>query len=95
MLFYPHWQRDKQLGPISLRAIIAWLAKQPAAEEYAFGLIDSCPMAQFLRASGAWNCRVDLERCAASWQSELAAIFGALPFTFGAALERARVALHR
>ena len=80
--------------PFSLKSLIAWLEKQPADRAYEFYDCDACLIAEYLRAVKGW------ETPANHTSSYVTGFFGSMeeyhgvaarwPWTFGAALERAR-----
>lgn len=101
MLYDPKWEKDKQLGPISLRALIAWLETKPPKEKYEYCFPQSCALAQFRAACGfaGRDLIIDLGMVGSeyehSWQSDLDDIVNQIDCTFGGALKRARKVLAR
>jgi hypothetical protein len=83
MLFEPKW--EVKADPFSLESLIAWLEKMPAEKEYNWASAN-CLLCQYLAEKGRNPMReyrlfnLDL-RCD---------VAQARPWTFGAALERAR-----
>lgn len=83
--------------PLSLEAFTDWLATMPADETYQYCYNGSCAIAQYLRACGFRNAYVDpfnwserpggpTKRLPHHWND----IAWTEPWTFGAALSRAR-----
>ena len=97
MLYDPRWQKDRKLGPISLRSFIAFLESKPADETYKYYDPQNCALGQFMGAHGfrGSDRYIDLgiDGYLEDWQLAFRAIVGQKPLTFGAALERARAAL--
>lgn len=86
-------------SPFELQSLIDWLEKQPAEAEYDYASIGNCLNCQYLRAVGfqvqyvggvTWN---DLEGKWHDLPSALVNIPKPKPWTFGAALSRARALL--
>ena len=99
MLFDPKWEVEVKADPFSLESLIAWLEKQPADKAYDFGDTKNCLACQYFRAMGmnivgAGGGYVRSGECAEDYHFHN---FGRITvrgdWTFGAALERARVAL--
>jgi hypothetical protein len=89
-------QQDRTFAGVSLLSLIAWLETQPAEQPYEYTAPDRCALAQYLKDLG--NAPLDsFVDFGAEPQSEdegfwLWEIVGTPPWTFGAALERARKA---
>jgi hypothetical protein len=81
MLYDPKWGQPS-LKP-SLEGLIAWLERQPADEAYCIALFRECVMGQYHHSIGA-------EPPVALGKGWMAEVSFAQPYTFGAALERAR-----
>lgn len=91
MLFDPKWEAETKPDVFSLAGFVGWLEKQPATREYDWYDVQSCVVCQYLDASLG-----EAERK----QTYLSSVFPAIeiyhnicgrrPWTFGAALERAR-----
>jgi hypothetical protein len=96
MLYDPRWEQktDRELFGISLRAMIAWLETKPADEEYDYIDAPRCAIAQYLQAQGRSedDSVVDFWPTPEPSQKDywLFDIACTVPWTFGAALERAR-----
>lgn len=97
MLYDPKWENDRQLGPVSLKAFIAWLETMPSEEDYWYGDPETCALGQFRESQGFTGERrkvdLGLPGMMTDWQIALDEIVLPSPCTFGAALERARAAL--
>lgn len=90
MLFDPKWEKPKT-DPHSLDAVMAWLEQQPADQEYDWFDIKgclACRYLQFLGESEPWanGSYRELFGTIETYHQ----IAGKWPWTFGAALERAR-----
>lgn len=97
MLYDPKWEKQTKADPYSLGSLIAWLEKQPAGKRYDFHDCNGgCLIGMYYIANGVHNKSRDDYR-------PYTAVFGGshdlygqvaatLPYTFGAALERARAA---
>jgi hypothetical protein len=100
MLYDPKW--EVTADPFTLESLIAWLEKMPADREYCFYLSGQCLMGQWLKSidpnvdhkipGDSYTYRV-LGRLR-NFRREFSGIAGIRPHTFGAALTRARAALH-
>lgn len=90
MLFNPKWDKraETKADPFDIRTLLAWLEKQPAKRRYDWGNCKGeCLFGQYMAAHGiAWSDATYLRL------SRLVGIEIAreTPWTFGAALERAR-----
>lgn len=95
MLYDPKW--EVKVDPLSLESLIMWLESQPATAEYDFHCSRSCMVAQWVKSidPGAIStpgygadfytvngANIDLR--------QFVKVANAMPWTFGAALERAR-----
>lgn len=90
MLYDPKWE----IG--SLCSVIAWLEKQPPQESYQWIFPQHCLMGQYFRAMGVPEDDIrDRSLASTSEGSPLNKVALIDPFTFGAALKRARAALGR
>lgn len=101
MLYDPKWGKTTKADPFSLKSLIAWLEQQPAAGKYCYSESGHCLLARYLTAMGfegvgisPWTYRhlpdrEDRKELPDGWNN---IAFG-YPFTFGAALERARAVL--
>jgi len=97
MLYDPEWE-VKADPLLTLESLIAWLEKQPAATRYNYGNCDGrCLYGQYMAAHGVrWMDSGAAESNTArgdfcSWVYSHVAC--QRPWTFGAALKRARAAL--
>jgi hypothetical protein len=100
MLYDPKWEQQTKADPFTLESLIAWLEKQPAATEYRYADIYGCLICKYLTAinipfHSAGGCNF---QPAALCEPRIALNgFGPVtskpPYTFGAALTRARAAL--
>lgn len=86
MLYDPKWEAPAKVDPLSIDSLIAWLEKQPPKQKYSFHDARNCLIAQYLSAAGEKSCVL--------YANEVELYFGYVaverPWTFGAALERAR-----
>jgi hypothetical protein len=97
MLYDPKWEKtETKIDPLTLRALIAWLEKQPPEKIYCYGDTGRCLAAQYNQSLG----RAYLPILLLGWRGDclkfdydLEEIALTEPHTFGAALERARAAL--
>ena len=92
MLYNKNWEKTHiKADPFSLENLIAWLEKQPAQKEYDYLNCEGyCLIGQYLTAHGKhWSRDYDLlgDSCLR------VDVAGTAPYTFGAALNRAREAL--
>lgn len=99
MLYDPKWEKqtETKADPFSLAAMIEWLEKQPRDKAYDWYDIRGCIACQYLQSLGhkrPWNVAYDLHTDGyggpfgsneAYWN-----IGQPMPWTMGAALERAR-----
>jgi hypothetical protein len=89
MLFDPKWEQkpDVEECGISLAALTAWLALQPADQKYDANQINDCALAQYVQSCGVArkDSYVDVPL-----NGMLCEIAFTTPWTFGAALKRAR-----
>ena len=108
MLYNPKWQQpDKVYQGVSLRELIAWLETMPANEQYEFMFAGICAIARFLESKGASPEDRVVDFGAGLTPDDdsywlglrpgdegywLLQIVSNRPYTFGAALERARTA---
>lgn len=96
MLFDPKWKQKTVVTPLSLAGFIAWLETQPPATEYEWmNCAGGCLFDQY-------GASIGHEHIAADWGSikqvfgppgNYSRICGKAPYTFGAALTRARAVL--
>jgi len=99
MLYDPKWEKPKA-DVFSLEGLIAWLEKQPADEVYDWYDIDGCVLCQYLQGAGGYAEPAAYPGLTLStiknWgQQGYFEICGTAPFTFGAALVRARSILSK
>lgn len=78
-------------NPFSLESLIAWLEKQPPDANYDWSDAAKCVLGQFAAAMGADDA--ELESLSLSNIEPFDNVALDSPYTFGAALERARAAL--
>lgn len=104
MLYDKRWDKKITADPFSLEALIAWLEMRPADEVYPFFDIYGCVMCQFRQAQGqatpwltrgAYTGPFDRGLGEADTVNRYHAVAGTAPFTFGAALSRARAILSK
>jgi hypothetical protein len=88
MLYDKRWERPK-VKPLSRAGLIAWLMQQPREGTYNWRAPTTCMAAQYLEAIGMARRWHKLERIFGDHQEYLR-ISGEKPWTFGAALERAK-----
>lgn len=83
------WQT--KVDPLSLEGLIAWLEQQPSDKEYPYHDIQgACMVGQYMASHGVtWSCRNFVN----GWSSLFGRITAVQPWTFDAALERARAEL--
>ena len=89
MLCDPKW--NAETDPFSLDSLIVWLENQPAGKQYDFNdRRGRCLLCQYLAdaAPGVYWCRAYIKITRSAPETELVA--RQTPWTFGAALERAR-----
>jgi hypothetical protein len=88
MLYDKKWDAkpDLEYQGITLSGFIAWLEQQPADKEYNYFRSDLCAAAQYLQSQGrrGQDCIIQLPL---NWLNEIVMF---KPWTFGAALDRAR-----
>jgi len=95
MLYDPKWAPvETKRTVFPLAELIAWLELQPPGAEYDFYDIHGCLLCAFLKAHGYEDPAHDIgfgAETIAGWQlDDYHRIAGDMPWTFGAALERAR-----
>jgi len=95
MLYDPKWQNETKADPYTLQGFIAWLEQQPADEHYNYYDICGCVAHQYLVSTGARGAdgfSEDNHTLGDVFSNlhEYHFVAGAYPWTFGAALERAR-----
>jgi hypothetical protein len=78
-----------KVDPLSLPALIAWLERQPAQNHYDYGCVGHCLAAQYNQFIGR-KYTVKSIYDPESFDVALERIVVSVPFTFGAALDRAR-----
>jgi hypothetical protein len=95
MLYNKRWDETKA-DQLTLPALIAWLEKQPADEEYCYVDAGRCLAAQYHQSIGLPYTSAPFDASRSSYPpnepfgSRLERIGYDSPRTFGAALERAR-----
>jgi hypothetical protein len=95
MLYDKRWDKSVDLGnPFSLESLIAWLEKQPAAAVYDWSQPRSCLLGQWCQFNGLIDAAVGDKSLEIGTYDRGRNIFFKIamsePYTFGAALERAR-----
>lgn len=99
MLYDPKWEKQSETkaDPFTLVAVIAWLEKQPPDKSYDWMAVHGCLACQYFQSLGhdaPWgNSHAIVDggyRTPFGGSKNYHAIAGAVPWTFGAALERAR-----
>jgi hypothetical protein len=99
MLYDPKWEKPEvKADPFSLESLIAWLEKQPSDGSYDWYGIEKCLVCQFYQANGisepwgecSYTKPFDRGHGHADAHRRYWAVGQAWPWTFGAALERAR-----
>ena len=101
MLYDPKWEVGTKADPLTLESLIAWLEKQPASRAYNYDDCNGkCLYGLYMAthgfnweksgACGAHCAPVERRQFCSLVYGTVAA---AVPWTFGAALERARAAL--
>lgn len=97
MLYNPKWQKPEvKADPFSLESFISWLENQPAEIGYDWEDISGCVVCEYLRDVKDWDEPSEMvlfDRVFAPGTSEYDEVCGSAPWTFGAALDRARKAL--
>jgi len=97
MLYDPKWTETKA-DPLTLESLIAWLEKQPAAKRYGYNNCNGrCLYGQYMASHGVpWDvCGASESRTARGEFCSLVydLVASQRPWTFGAALKRARAAI--
>lgn len=95
MLFNPDWKKPETKPDVfSLASLIRWLEKQPADRAYDYHDIFGCIVCQYLDAmcETPWPERGRFSKVFSSID-QYHAVAAAMPWTFGAALARARACL--
>lgn len=92
MLWNPKFdkQAETKAGPLTRETLIAWLERQPENQEYDYIEADSCMAAQYLKAHGVRSFIVDGQDDLNEMLPGLGDVAVQRPWTFGAALQRAR-----
>jgi hypothetical protein len=99
MLYNKNWDYKVKADPFSLGSLIAWLETKPAMRRYCFNDAGRCLHAQWFRACGETD--FILGRVSVGFSdgkvhripNDLQNVAQTSPWTFGAALKRARAAL--
>jgi len=99
MLYDPKWEVQTKPDVFSLESLIAWLETMPADKKYDWAFAESCLLGQWCAANGLagdelFEKSIELGNFAAAPAIANAALGKLNECTFGAALERARKALH-
>lgn len=99
MLFNPNWKPEVKADPFKLESLIAWLEKQPAKRRYCYHDAGRCLLAQWFKSCGQREVYLGNETVAFGDGVTLRThrlpqtfqrIATGHPWTFGAALDRAR-----
>ena len=92
MLYDPKWEIEVKADPLSLEGLIAWLEKQPADMTYDWhDCKGACLVGIYFASIGhPWSAVSYVRFTNYDTRTHVA---GTEPFTFGAALARARKAL--
>jgi hypothetical protein len=97
MLYDPKWEAKTKPAVMSLAGLIAWLEQQPPETEYNWWNTNGCLVCNYLRAvtgtkrpSGQFLFEKVFET-----PSDYGKVAGDEPWTYGAALERARALASR
>lgn len=93
MLFDPKWEVQTKIDPLTIEAVIAWLERQPADQVYCYMDRGRCLAAQYNASIGRHydGCALSLTGDT-TFDERLERIAVMKPYTFGAALTRARAA---
>ena len=100
MLFDPKWQT--KVDPLTMESLIEWLEKQPAAKQYDFDdCSGKCLYGLYMAShgvawfeSGAYRARDSGQERSDFCVRVYYTVATAKPWTFGAALKRARAAIN-
>lgn len=103
MLYDPKWEVEIKADPLTLAGLIEWLEKQPAAEAYDYDdCSGKCLYGLYMAhhgftwaASGACGKSESTLERSRFCDLVYAEVAAAEPWTFGAALDRAREAVGR
>lgn len=96
MLFDPKWNQQTKADPLSLESLIAWLEQQPADKTYCFLDTGRCLIATYFQAKNIAKSvgGVTFLPLGSKVRRKIPDCFNEVaeftPFTYGAALERAR-----
>lgn len=101
MLYDPKWEKKTKADPFTLWAFIAWLEKQPADQKYDYlDCFGACLYAQYMQSvgvswedAGASSLYRNGDKHKAFREMAIYPVAARAPWTYGAALERARAAL--
>lgn len=95
MIYDPKWEAETKTDPLSLKGLIAWLEKQPPETEYNFYCkTGECLLDTYISHVTGKPSRPDLlhyDVCGG--MDNYYEIAQMMPWTYGAALERARAIL--
>lgn len=89
MLHNPKWDAPPKVDPLTLTALIAWLEQQPAKRSYCYINELGCLAYQYNKSIGRKYVTRET-REPKRFDYTLENIASVEPYTFGAALERAR-----
>lgn len=98
MLYDPKWEVQTRPDALTIKGVISWLEKQNPNEPYNYmNCAGRCLYGQYMAHHGySWNeaDKAPARSAITSFQMEVyCKVAAAAPFTFGAALKRARKAL--
>jgi hypothetical protein len=88
LLYNPKW-KTKTTTPPSYNGFIAWLAAQPPGKKYNFYDVNNCVVARYLQEMGEKRYALDGAEIRTFLQGNLHVVT-TTPWTYGAALRRAR-----
>jgi hypothetical protein len=100
MLYDPKWEQQTKADPLSLESLIAWLKRQPTGAQYCYLDNGRCLLGQYFQSVGFEDPKIGSETFDhGPWSGNrimerLPEVFNEIsiqePWTFGAALKRAR-----
>jgi hypothetical protein len=95
MLYDPKWEVETKTDPLSLKAFVAWLEKQPPDTEYNYWCTTGeCLLDTYIsQVTGKPSRPSELHHEVCGGKSNYYEIAMPRPWTYGAALARARAAI--
>lgn len=93
MLFDPKWEVQTKPDVYSLEGFVSWLEKQPTERAYDWYDVHGCIVCQYLDSVLPPDRETALLSRVFSTSDQYHQVAGKWPWTFGAALDRARKAL--